>query len=67
MKDLQMEYPNIAGNPLCDGEWHRITVLRLWYVVSCSSLLVMEYDDHNHGMQCVTVLVRTPNGIIRLR
>ena len=65
MKEIQMEYPNIEGNNLCDGTWHRISVLRLWYVVSCSNLLVMEYADHKHEMQCITILVCTSNGIMK--
>ena len=65
MKYIQMEYPNIEHSALCDGTWHRISVVRLWYVVSCSSLLVMEYFDYSYHQQCVTVLVCTPDGVMK--
>lgn len=61
---IRMQYPNINGNPLCDGRIHQITPHSLSRIEDLD-LFLLSYYDETCNCDCYTVLYRTPNGEIR--
>ena len=52
---IRMQYPNISGNPVCDGTVHQIEPIRLRRVIGLP-LMVLEYLDRKIGAQCITII-----------
>lgn len=45
---IQIEYPLIFGNDLCDGTWHDATVEEL-YLVGTGPFYLLKYFDEKYG------------------
>lgn len=63
MKELNLQYPYIPGNQLCDGTWHQISVTGVWRLANSPHTFIMEYLDRNYNVSCLTVLIRTTSGL----
>lgn len=62
-KRIRMQYPNIKGNLLCDGEIHDVIPLRVSKIEN-SGFFLLEYVDKSVGSSCITILRKMPNGEI---
>ena len=55
---IQIEYPLIFGNDLCDGTWHDATVEEL-YLVGTGPFYLLKYFDEKYEEECLAVLLRS--------
>lgn len=58
---IRMQYPLIAGNPLCDGQIHNVTPHRVSRIRDLD-IYYFEYFDETKHCECTTILQKMPNG-----
>ena len=66
MRELAMQFPRIADMRIYDGVWHGIEPVRLWEIVECSRLYLLEYIDKKFGEKYKTFLRRGHSGFHNL-
>lgn len=62
---IQMQYPNISGNQLCDGRVHIINPSSLNRIEDFD-LYLLDYFDETFGCYCTTVLIKTKTGFKKI-
>ena len=62
---FRMQYPNINGNDLCDGQIHNISPYAVSQIEDLE-LFLLEYYDENYSCNCTTILHRTNTGIKKI-